>query len=273
MKEKYKNKIITMAHGSGGKVAHDLIVDIFVSQFDNDLLADMEDQARFDLPEGKVVMTTDSYVVSPLFFAGGNIGKLAVTGTVNDLAMSGASPLYLSCGLVLEEGFSIATLYEIIQSMQETAQEADVRIICGDTKVVEKGSADQVFINTTGIGVISQDVDIRTTKAQAGDKIIANGYVGDHAATIMQARAELAISADIASDCQPLNHLVTTMIGTSGKIHAMRDATRGGVATVLKEIAQNSKVCISLEEEAIPVRPTTRGVCEILGLDPLIPGQ
>ena len=269
MNKKYKDKKITMAHGSGGKASSDLITDIFVNTFNNDILATMEDQARFDMPPGQLALTTDSFVVSPLFFNGGDIGKLAITGTVNDLAMSGAKPLYLTCGLILEEGLPISTLDKIIKSMQKTAEEAGVKIVCGDTKVVERGSADQIFINTAGVGVIPQDVEIHSYSAQAGDKIIVNGFIGDHGATIMQSRSELAISADIDSDCQVLNHLVETMLSVSNNIHSLRDATRGGVATVLNEIAKDSKVCIQIKESALPVRIPTRGVCEILGLDPL----
>lgn len=269
MNKKYQNKKITMAHGSGGKASSDLIKDIFVDTFNNNYLSTMEDQARFDMPEGRLALTTDSYVVSPLFFKGGDIGKLAITGTVNDLAMSGAKPLYLTCGLILEEGLSIETLDKIIKSMQKTAQEAGVKIVCGDTKVVEKGSADQIFINTAGVGVIAKGIEIHSSNACVGDKIIVNGYIGDHGATIMQSRAELAISADIDSDCQVLNHLVEKMLNASNGIHAMRDATRGGVATILNEIANDSKVCITLKEDNLPIRVPTRGVCEILGLDPL----
>ncbi len=269
MHKKYKNKNITMAHGSGGKASSDLIKDIFVNTFDNDYLSTMEDQARFNIPAGQIALTTDSYVVNPIFFKGGDIGKLAVTGTVNDLAMSGAKPLYLTCGLILEEGLPIETLDKIIQSMQKTAEEAGVKIVCGDTKVVEKGSADQIFINTAGVGVIDKGVEIHSYQAKIGDKIIVNGFIGDHGATIMQSRAELGISADIESDCQVLNHLVEKMLSVSNNIHAMRDATRGGVVTVLNEIAQDSKVCIRISENSVPVRVPTRGVCEILGLDPL----
>ncbi|VVM24882.1 [NiFe] hydrogenase metallocenter assembly protein HypE, partial [uncultured Gammaproteobacteria bacterium] len=269
MNKKYQNKKITMAHGSGGKASSDLIKDIFVDTFNNDYLATMEDQARFEMPKGRLALTTDSFVVSPLFFKGGDIGKLAVTGTVNDLAVSGAKPLYLTCGLILEEGLPIATLDKIIKSMQKTAEEAGVKIVCGDTKVVEKGSADQIFINTAGVGVIDEGIEVHSYQAQTGDKIIVNGFIGDHGAAIMQSRAELAISADIASDCQVLNHLVEKILSVSNNIHAMRDATRGGVATVLNEIANDSKVSIIIKEDSLPVRTPTRGVCEILGLDPL----
>lgn len=273
MNKKYKNKKITMTHGSGGKASSDLISDIFVKTFNNDYLSAMEDQARFDLPSGKIALTTDSYVVSPIFFNGGDIGKLAITGTVNDLAMSGAKPLYLTCGLILEEGLPIETLDRIINSMQKTAEEADIKVVCGDTKVVEKGSADQIFINTSGVGVIPKGVDIRSTNACVGDKVIVSGYIGDHGATIIQSRNELAISADISSDCQVLNHLVAKMLSVSNNIHSLRDATRGGIATILNEIAIDSKVCISINEQDIPIRATTRGVCEILGLDPLYLGN
>ncbi len=269
MNNKYKGKKITMAHGSGGKASSDLISDIFVNTFNNSYLAKMEDQARLDIPLGKLAFTTDSYVVSPLFFRGGDIGKLAVTGTVNDLAMSGAKPLYLTCGLILEEGLSIEILDKIIKSMQKVAKKAGVKVVCGDTKVVERGSADKIFINTSGIGIIPEGVDISSVNACIGDKIIVNGYIGDHGATIIQSRTEFAISADINSDCQALNHLVEKILKVSNNIHSLRDATRGGVATVLNEIATDSKVCITIKEDKIPVREQTRGICEILGLDPL----
>ena len=269
MQKKYNNKKITMAHGSGGKASSDLIKDIFTAHFNNEYLNTLEDQARLPLPEGTLAFTTDSFVVDPIFFNGGNIGTLAITGTVNDLAMSGAKPLYLSCGLILEEGLPIETLDKIIQSMQATATEAGVKVVCGDTKVVEQKSADKIFISTAGIGVIPPQCNISSFNAQPGDKIIVNGHLGDHGATIMQSRAELAIKADIKSDCKPLNHLVEVMRNTTPHIHAMRDATRGGVATVLNEIATDSKLCITINDSDIPVRPATRGICELLGLDPL----
>lgn len=271
---KFSGKTITLAHGAGGKAMRDLIDEIFVQGFNNPELAALEDQARFDLNTlaaqgNRLALTTDSYVVDPLFFPGGDIGKLAVTGTVNDLAMSGAVPLYLTCGMILEEGFAIDDLIKIVASMKATADAAGVKIVTGDTKVVHKGAADKCFINTAGVGTIPEGVDISASHAQVGDKIIINGFIGDHGAAIVDARGELALESTILSDCQPLNDLVQTMLKTCPTIHCLRDATRGGVATVLNEFAQSSQVGIKLQQAAIPVRDEVRGMCEILGLDPL----
>jgi hydrogenase expression/formation protein HypE len=265
---------ITLAHGSGGKAMRDLIDDIFVAGFDNEYLATLEDQARFDLNAlanygNRLAMTTDSYVVDPLFFPGGDIGKLAVTGTVNDLAVGGATPLYLTCGMIIEEGLSVDTLREVVQSMKATADKAGVAIVTGDTKVVHKGAADKLFINTAGIGVIPEHVNVQTHRAQVGDVVLINGHVGDHGAAIVDARGEFSMENTIATDCQPLNSLITDMLAVCPDIHCMRDATRGGIATVLNEFAQASQVSIELDENAIPLKTEVRGMCEILGLDPL----
>lgn len=265
---------ITLAHGAGGKAMRDLIQKLFVQGFDNEHLSMLEDQARFDLStlmaQGQqLAMTTDSYVVDPLFFAGGDIGKLAVTGTVNDLAMSGAIPLYLTCGMILEEGFPIRDLAKIVASMKATADAAGVKIVTGDTKVVHKGAADKVFINTAGVGVIPAGVNISAANAQVGDVIVVNGFIGDHGAAIVDARGELALESSVLSDCQPLNDLVQAMLQVCPDIHCMRDATRGGVATVLNEFAQSSGVGIRIEQSTLPIREEVRGVCELLGLDPL----
>ena len=271
---KLAGKTITLAHGAGGKAMRELIDEIFVKGFANPELATLEDQARFDLSAlaaygHRLALTTDSYVVDPLFFPGGDIGKLAVTGTVNDLAMSGAIPLYLTCGMILEEGFAIDELIKIVASMKATADAVGVKIVTGDTKVVHKGAADKCFINTAGVGVIPETIAISATNAQVGDKILINGFIGDHGAAIVDARGELALESSILSDCQPLSDLVQTMLKVCPSIHCLRDATRGGVATVLNEFAQSSKVGIRLQHQAIPVRPEVRGMCEILGLDPL----
>lgn len=271
---KLAGKTITLAHGAGGKAMRDLIDEVFVQGFANPELASLEDQARFDLSAlvvqgNRLALTTDSYVVDPLFFPGGDIGKLAVTGTVNDLAMSGAVPLYLTCGMILEEGFAIDDLIKIVASMKVTADAAGVKIVTGDTKVVHKGAADKLFINTAGVGVIPLQVNISATRAQVGDKILINGFIGDHGAAIVDARGELALESTILSDCQPLQDLVQTMLAVCPDIHCLRDATRGGVATVLNEFAQSSKVGIRLEQAKIPVRSEVRGMCELLGLDPL----
>lgn len=265
---------ITLSHGSGGKAMRDLIEDVFVSSFNHPALALMEDQARFTLNEllaygDRLAFTTDSYVVDPLFFPGGDIGTLAVNGTVNDLAVSGARPLYLSCGVILEEGLSIETLRRVARSMASAAAAAGVAIVTGDTKVVHRGAADKLFINTAGIGVIPRGTDISTRRAQAGDIVLVSGTVGDHGAAILAVRQDLALEASIESDCQPLNGLIAAMLAVCPDIHCLRDATRGGVATVLKEIAESASVCIRFEESRLPVREQVKGVCEILGLDPL----
>ncbi len=271
MKQEQK---ITLAHGSGGKAMRELIDNIFVKNFDNPLLGTLEDQAQialapFQAQGNRLAMTTDSYVVDPLFFPGGNIGKLAVTGTVNDLAMGGAKPLYLSCGMIIEEGFSISQLEEIVGAMQQTAQQAGVQIVTGDTKVVPRGACDQLVINTAGIGVIAHETHIAANRACVGDKVIVNGYIGDHGAAIVDARGDMALENTIVSDCQILSDLVQTMLEVCADIHCLRDATRGGLATVLNEFASSSQVGIRIQEAAIPLRAEVRGMCEILGLDPL----
>jgi len=274
VKRKLRADIITLAHGSGGKAMRDLIEDVFVGGFDNEHLAQLEDQARFDLSSlnalgNRLAMTTDSYVVDPLFFPGGDIGKLAVTGTINDLAVGGAKPLYLTCGMIIEEGFPVEDLRRIVASMKATADAAGVAIVTGDTKVVHRGAADKLFINTAGIGVIPEGINITVNRAQPGDIVIINGYVGDHGAAIVDARGEMELENTIETDCQPLNGLVESMLKSCPDIHCMRDATRGGIATVLNEFAESSDVGITLNETALPLRPEVRGMCEILGLDPL----
>lgn len=271
---KVRDATITLAHGSGGKAMRDLIQDVILGAFSNPLLAPLEDQAVTGLHEltssgDRLAFTTDSYVVHPLFFPGGDIGKLAINGTVNDLAMSGARPFYLSCGLVLEEGLPVETLRRVTMSMRAAADLAGVSVVTGDTKVVERGSADKLFINTAGIGVVPAGVNISAARAQAGDKVVVNGYLGDHGCAILLARNELALEMDVATDCQPLNDLVQHMLAVCPDIHCLRDATRGGLATVLNEFAQASQVAIRIEENALPLRETVRGACEILGLDPL----
>ncbi|MDF5722055.1 MAG: hydrogenase expression/formation protein HypE [Rhizonema sp. PD37] len=265
---------ITLAHGSGGKAMRDLIDSIFVNTFDNPILSQLEDQATFYLATllqygDRLAFSTDSYVVDPLFFPGGDIGELAVNGTVNDLAVSGAKPLYLSCSVILEEGLEVEMLQRVAESMQSAAQKAGVQIVTGDTKVVHRGAVDKLFINTTGIGVIPTGVNISAHNIQPGDAVIINGELGNHGTAILIARGELALETDIESDCQPLNGLVETILNVCPQVHAMRDATRGGLATVLNEFAQSSQVGIRLHEQSIPIREEVKGVCEILGLDPL----
>ncbi len=271
---KVKDTAITLAHGSGGKAMRDLIDDIFVGSFDNPILSQLEDQATIPLAQlisqgDRLAFTTDSYVVDPLFFPGSNIGELAINGTVNDLAVSGAKPLYLTCSMIMEEGLPVETLRQVVLSMKTAADAAGVQVVTGDTKVVHRGSADKLFINTAGIGVIREGVSISAHHIQAGDAVIINGQLGNHGAAILIARGELALSTDIESDCQPLNGLVDAILEVCPQIHAMRDATRGGVATVLNEFAQSSDVGIRLDEASIPIREEVNGVCEILGLDPL----
>tara|TARA_R110000782_G_scaffold48146_5_gene105517 strand:- start:3288 stop:4373 length:1086 start_codon:yes stop_codon:yes gene_type:complete len=271
---KVRGDIVTLAHGSGGKAMRDLIDDIFVSTFANEHLSTLEDQARIHLDKfnsngDRIAMTTDSYVVDPLFFPGGNIGSLAVNGTVNDLAVGGAKPTALTCGMIIEEGFSIETLRRVVTEMKQAADFAGVSIVTGDTKVVHRGAADKLFINTAGIGVIPKSYDLTATKIQEGDVIITNGYLGDHGAAIVDARGELAIENTINSDCQALNHLIQSMLETCPNIRCIRDATRGGIATVLNEFAQQANLCLRLHEDKLRVRDEVKGMCEILGLDPL----
>lgn len=271
---KVRGQTITLAHGSGGKAMRDLVDDVFAATFDNPWLADLEDQARFSLADlmllgDRLAFTTDSYVVDPLFFPGGNIGTLAVNGTVNDLAVCGAKPLYLSCSVILEEGFPLDELRRVIASMQAAALQAGVQIVTGDTKVVHRGAADKLFINTSGVGVIPDGIAIAANRAQPGDKVLINGYVGDHGVAILAARDDLALEVPIESDCQPLNGLIETLLKACPDVRCLRDATRGGIATILNEFAQSSGVCVHLDEPTIPVREAVQGVSEILGLDPL----
>ena len=266
------DKHITLAHGGGGSAMRRLIDDVFVRAFNNPLLAALEDQAVMPLAEfqaagDRLAFTTDSYVVDPLFFPGGDIGTLAVAGTVNDLAMCGARPLVLSCAVVIEEGLEVDVLRRVAASMQRVANEAGVMIVTGDTKVVERGAADKLFVNTAGIGIVPHGVSISSRRARPGDAVIVNGTLGDHGAAILIARGQLALDADIESDCQPLAGLVAAMLEACPDIHCLRDATRGGVATVLNEIARSSGVGIRLQEAAIPLRDEVKGACEILGLD------
>ncbi len=265
---------ITLAHGSGGRAMHELVDQLIRQVFSNPLLDQGEDQARIPLAElnalgNRLAFTTDSYVVTPLEFPGGNIGTLAINGTVNDLAVGGATPLYLSCGFIIEEGLALETFKRILMAMRSAADAAGVAIVTGDTKVVQRGGADQLFINTAGVGVIAEGFNPSASGAQVGDVVIVNGYLGDHGAAILNARGDLALDADIASDCAPLNRLVAAMFAACPAIHCLRDATRGGLATVLNEFADRSQVNIVLDEAQLPIRQPVRGMCEILGLDPL----
>jgi len=260
---------ILLAHGSGGKLSHDLIRQIFLPQFSNPFLKPLDDSAKITNRRGPIAFTTDSYVVNPLFFPGGDIGRLAVCGTVNDLSMIGASPSYLSLSLIVEEGFAIEFLKQIVSSINEAAEQAGVAIVTGDTKVVEHGAADRLFINTAGIGWIRPGVDLSGMNARKGDKILLSGYLGDHEVTILSQREGFKFQGDLRSDCAPLNDLVGKMLDAYPSIRCMRDPTRGGLATTLNEIASMSNVGMVIEEEKIPVRESVRGICELLGLDPL----
>jgi hydrogenase expression/formation protein HypE len=262
------DETILLAHGSGSRLSHDLIEKILLPPLTNPLLATLDDSAVFDL-NGRLAFTTDSYVVSPIFFPGGDIGKLAVCGTVNDLSMSGAAPLYLSLSFIIEEGLILGELKKVVGSIKGAAEEAGVKIITGDTKVVNRGSADRLFINTSGIGIIPKDIDISGANAQAGDKIILSGTIGDHGIAVMSQREGLKFSVPVQSDCAPLNKLVSDMLEASPNIHCLRDPTRGGLATTLNEFARQSKVGIRIEEEKISVRDAVRAACELLGFDPL----
>jgi len=273
-KGKLVSKVITLAHGGGGKAMRDLIDDVFIDAFNNPVLNTLEDQARFELSDlasygDRLAMTTDSYVIDPIFFPGGDIGKLAICGTVNDLAVGGATPLYLTCGMIIEEGMQVSTLRKIVKSMADTAKAAGVLIVTGDTKVVERGSCDKIFINTAGIGVIHEDYNLGAHLAMPNDHVLVNGFLGDHGAAILDARGDMNLSSPIESDCAPLHDLIDTLLKAAPNIRFIRDATRGGIASVLNEIAAASNCGIEIIEQATPIRNEVKGFCEILGLDPL----
>ena len=259
---------ILLAHGSGGELSHQLVDSLFAKNFQNPLLQPLDDSAVISADGGKWAFTTDSYVVTPIFFPGGDIGKLAVCGTVNDLSMSGAQPLYLSAGFIIEEGFRFSDLKRIVESMQRTAAEAGVMIITGDTKVVNRGAADGVFINTAGIGRVPPGIRISGHNARPGDKVLVSGTIGDHGVAILSAREGLEFSTALVSDCAPLNHLVKRLIAASPHIHCLRDPTRGGLSSTLNELARQSGVGIWVEEERIPMKEEVRGACELLGFEP-----
>jgi hydrogenase expression/formation protein HypE len=268
-KARVKEERITMAHGAGGRATHTLIEAVFLDAFRNPLLEPLEDQAVFAVNGTRLALTTDSYVVSPLFFPGGDIGDLAVNGTVNDLAVSGARPLYLSAGFIIEEGFAVEELRRIVASMAAAAEAAGVQIVTGDTKVVQRGKADGCYINTAGVGVLERDLSLGAANVRPGDTVLVSGPIGDHGVTIMLARGELDIEADLASDTAPLNGLIDALLDATTGVRCLRDATRGGVATILNEVAEASQVGIVVDERAVPMRPEVRGASEILGIDPL----
>jgi hydrogenase expression/formation protein HypE len=263
------HKQIVLGHGSGGKLTAELIQKIFLPAFYNDSLARLDDQAVLDLNGNRIAFTTDSFVVTPIFFPGGDIGRLAIHGTVNDLAMSGAKPLYIAAAFILEEGLSTEELQRVVASMRTAAHEAGVQLVTGDTKVVNRGKGDKLFITTTGLGIIDRPVKISGDRARPGDAIILSGTIGDHGMAIMSQRENLQFEGIIESDTAPLHSLVSDMLDASEDIHCLRDPTRGGVATTLNEIAASSKVGMEIDEKQIPVRDGVQGACEILGLDPL----
>jgi len=258
---------ILLSHGSGGRMAHELIQS-FLKTLGNPILDRLDDSAVVEL-SGKVAFTTDSHVVSPIFFPGGDIGKLSVCGTVNDLSMSGARPVYLSLSFIIEEGLTVNELERVIVSIQGSAEEAGVKIITGDTKVVSQGNADKLFINTAGIGTIPNNINISGSNARPGDKVILSGNIGDHSIAVLSKREGLSFTTSLQSDCAPLGHMVSQMISVSTGIRTLRDPTRGGLASTLNEIAEQSKVGIRIEEKDIPIRKEVLGACELLGLDPL----
>jgi hydrogenase expression/formation protein HypE len=260
---------VLMAHGSGGLMSQELIEEVFKKSWNNPYLEPMLDGALLDLPPGRVAMSTDSFVITPLFFPGGDIGKLSICGTVNDLVACGACPLYLSTAFIIEEGFPMSDLKKIVESMAKTAKEAGISLVTGDTKVVEKGSADGIFINTTGIGIVPAGIDYRPSRIQAGDQIIVTGPVGDHGLAIMAQREGLSFSTPTLSDCAPLGRIGKILEKYGGDVRCMRDPTRGGLATVLNELAQQARMGVMVEEQRIPVSRTVQGACDMLGLDPL----
>ncbi|MFH1702517.1 MAG: hydrogenase expression/formation protein HypE [Nitrospirota bacterium] len=258
---------ILLGHGSGGTMMHKLIKEHFAPRFE---MKSLNDSAVLEgISHGKIALTTDSYVVSPIFFPGGNIGELAVYGTVNDLSMVGAKPLYITVGFILEEGFPLDDLKKVLSSMADAAEKSDVKIVAGDTKVVNKGKGDGIFINTSGIGIIKNRIDISPSRVKIGDKVILSGPIGNHGISIMGERNGLTFEPPVLSDTAPLNSLVRDMLKITKKVHAMRDPTRGGLATTLKEFATDSGYCIVIEEKLIPVPSGVKGACELLGLDPL----
>ncbi|MCG8314188.1 MAG: hydrogenase expression/formation protein HypE [Pseudomonadales bacterium] len=263
------NEKVTMSHGSGGRATAQLIETLFLRYFNNEFLAQGNDQACFPSISGRMVMSTDCHVVSPLFFPGGDIGSLSIHGTVNDIAMSGARPLYIAAGFILEEGLPLSDLEKIVASMAQAAEHAEVQIVTGDTKVVEKGKADGVFITTTGVGQVPDHINISGDRAKPGDAVLISGSVGDHGIAIMASRENLGFGTSIESDSDALHHLIQAMIEKVPDIHCLRDPTRGGIATSLNELARQSKVGIRIQEAAIPVKPQVAAACELLGLDPL----
>lgn len=264
-----KQDRILLAHGAGGKLTHDLVEKLFLPSLDNEILASLDDSAIIPTKTARLAFTTDSYVVKPLFFPGGDIGRLSICGTVNDLAMTGARPLGISISFILEEGFPTQDLERVVSSIKEAALEAGVMVVAGDTKVVEHGAAEGVFVTTSGVGLVPDGVDIRGSCARPGDIVIINGPIGDHEIGVLLARGEFSLKGTIVSDCAPLNGIVQAMLTACGDIHVLRDPTRGGLATVLWEIANASQVGVIIDEDKVTVRQEVRAVCDLLGFDPL----
>jgi hydrogenase expression/formation protein HypE len=260
---------ILLGHGSGGTLSHRLFEQFIHPHFSNNILDELNDSAVFEIGDNKIAFTTDSYVVQPIFFPGGDVGKLAVNGTVNDLAMAGAKPLFISVGLILEEGFAIEDLSKIILSMKSSADYAGVKIVTGDTKVVEKGKGDKIFINTAGIGIVAKEINIAASKCEPGDVIILSGKIAEHGIAILSVRERLEFETTVKSDTAPLNKLVNEMLDASKNIHVLRDPTRGGLATTLNELAGAAQVGMFIEEEKISINEEVKAACEILGIDPL----
>jgi hydrogenase expression/formation protein HypE len=267
--KKFKDKIIQLSHGDGGIKTGELINNLLLGYFGNKILNKLEDSAVLKSDGRRIAFTTDSFTVDPIFFPGGDIGKLSIFGTVNDLATTGCTPLALSLSFILEEGFPVSDFEKILSSIKKAAAEAGIKIVTGDTKVVEKGSADKIFINTSGIGLLPEDVNISPSNIKPGDLILLNGSIADHGTAILNERKEFNFKTNLVSDCAPLNSLVKDMLDASKKIHALRDPTRGGLAAVLFELARSSKTNINIYEDKIPVKKGVMGICQFLGLDPL----
>ena len=260
---------ILLDHGSGGKISHSLTRDLLLPAFDNPALAMLDDGALLKVPGGRIAFSTDTYVVDPIFFPGGGIGDLAINGTVNDVAMCGAQPLYLSVGMIIEEGFPMADLERVVAQMGQAAITAGVTVVTGDTKVVPRGAADKIYINTAGMGIVAEHVKVSGTNARPGDAVILSGTMADHGMTILTQREGLSFESDVQSDSAPLNHMVADILKTGCDVHVLRDPTRGGVGTTLNEIAASSRVGIRIHEKRLPVRPDVSGICDLLGFDPL----
>lgn len=264
-----KNSRIVLGHGSGGKLTKDLVDEVFLASFSNQWLSTLTDSALLEFEGQRIAFTTDSYVVRPIFFKGGDLGKLAVCGTVNDLSVMGAKPLFITCGFIIEEGYEIDSLKRIVDSMRKAAEEAGVAIVAGDTKVVDKGSGDGIFLNTSGVGVVSSGIDLRRERVKPGDSVLINGTVGDHGMAVLISREQFGFESSIESDCASLNKLISGILSSGADIKFMRDATRGGVATILNELASGMGFGVLVDEEKIPVTEEVRALCEILGMDPL----